>query len=193
MALHTITQTLKAATPGRVPFEDSRTRRAPLFYHACPVDWTVSIRDERGETITGLAEDYVSAVLKLLESQEATEPLLTVTETAADEVTFSLTATQATLVESGSSRELWAVVYLLTSGGTQVPVACGKCACIASGAQAVGATSDPDSAALTGAEVQDLIDAAVADLNSTPPTFSNGFLTFTVSGHTYRTPAVQQS
>lgn len=164
MALHTISQTLKAGAPG-APFLDSRTKRAPAFYHAAPLDWIFALRDVDGQEISGIADGYAAAVLKVLATVDAAEPLLTLTVTpAADDVTFSLSAAQTTLVEEGDKRPLWAVVYLLTSGGVAVPVGAGKIECVASGAQAAGDASDPESAALTGAEVQALIDDAIQEL-----------------------------
>lgn len=185
MALHTISQTLKAGAPG-APFLDSRTKRAPAFYHAAPLDWIFALRDVDGQEISGIADGYAAAVLKVLATVDAAEPLLTLTVTpAADDVTFSLSAAQTTLVEEGDKRPLWAVVYLLTSGGVAVPVGAGKIECVASGAQAAGEASDPESAALTGAEVQALIDAALEGFEGgggTTITHSAGFYRATVGG-----------
>ena len=148
MALHTIDQTLKAGAPGGA-FMDA-AGRPPTFYHACPVDWTVHIRGEDGATISGLTDDYVSAVLKLSEAVTSAEPLRTLTVAAGNDPVFALSADDATLVAEGAeARDLWAVVYLLNASGVQVPVGCGKVRCQLSGAQAAGEPSDPGSAALT--------------------------------------------
>ena len=192
MALHTIDQTLKAGAPGGA-FMDA-AGRPPTFYHACPVDWTVHIRGEDGATISGLTDDYVSAVLKLSEAVTSAEPLRTLTVAAGNDPVFALSADDATLVAEGAeARDLWAVVYLLNASGVQVPVGCGKVRCVASGAQAVGATSDPDSAGLTSAEVLALILANGGDgeEGGATATFSNGFLMISATdGHTYRVGAV---